>query len=305
MGTSSSFSGPSGRNPLLPPWAQDGGLPPDLGAPDGSSSPPPDVLPPDGGESLPPGDGNNAPVGPAPSPQNPVHPPVPVPSVSWAAAKRGITAYTSSRGDRGRLRNAANRYVGARGGGRTAARSAQAGRSSTARVGGFLSGVASRGFSQAALDLGLSAYLGRNVDQVLAAIANALAPDGATQEEAVARQAVNDTLGFLYERYGLEDGDLSKLDVMDREGVTEAVAVSVTSYVYHRWVQELGRKLEENAYTANEAVRLERDVRAFIEETVKLDMTRINPLTLDWGGPAGQQFVERIYADAYEMLEGE
>lgn len=216
-----------------------------------------------------------------------------------------MTAYVSSRGDRRRLQGAANRYVGARGGGGTAARSAQAGRASTARVGGFLSGVASRGFTQAALDLGLSALLGRNVDQVLAAIANALAPDGATQEEAVARQAVNDTLAFLYERYGLQDGDLNKLDAMDREGVTEAVAVSVTSYVYHRWVQELGRKLEENAYTANEAVRLERDVRAFIEETVKLDMTRIDPVTLDWGGPAGQQFVERIYRDAYEMLEGE
>lgn len=305
MGTSSSFNGPSGRTPLLPPWAQDGGgLPPDVGMPGGAA--PPDGLPPGDGESLPPGEGEGGPDGSAqPTPPVPARPLARPPSVSWAAAKRGMTAYTSARGDRARLRSAANRYVGARGGGGTAARAAQAGRASTARVGGFLSGVASRGFAEAARALGLTAYLGRNVDQVLAAIANALAPDGATQEEAVARQAVNDTLAFLYGRYGLDDGDLNKLDAMDRSGVTEAVAVSVTAYVYHRWVQELGRKLEENAYSANEAVRLERDVRAFIEETVQLDLTRIDPLTLDWAGPDGQRFVERIYADAYDMLEGE
>lgn len=147
--------------------------------------------------------------------------------------------------------------------------------------------------------------LGRDVDQVLTAIANALAPEGATQEEAVARQAVNDTLSYLYERYGLAGGDLTKLDAMDRAGVADALAVSVTAYIYHRWVQELGRKIEEHAFSAEEAVRLERDVRAFISETVQLDMTRVDPLTLDWAGPAGQRFVELIYADAYEMLEGE
>ena len=70
-------------------------------------------------------------------------------------------------------------------------------------------------------------------------------------------------------------------------------------------VQELGRRLEENAYTADEAVRLERDVRAFIEETVRLDMTRIDPLAVDWAGPDGQRFVEQIFTDAYDMLEGE
>ena len=140
---------------------------------------------------------------------------------------------------------------------------------------------------------------------MLAAIANALAPDGATQEEAVARQAVNETLAYLYERYGLADGDLTKLDAMDRAGVAEAVGVSVTAYIYHRWVQELGRKIEENSVSAQDAVRLERDVRAFIAETVLLDMTRVDPVTLDWGGPAGQRFVEQIYADAYAMLEGE
>lgn len=297
MGTSSSFGGASGRNPLLPPWAQGdelmtpGSTPdpdtvsplvnPPLGVPEGGESPPPEVPPPTLTSST-----------------------AAIPAFSWAAAKRGMTAYTS-RGDRGSLRNAANRYVGARGGGQTAARSAQAGRSSTARMGGFLAGVSSRGFEAVARELGLSACLGRGIDQLLTAIANALAPDGATQEDSVARQAVNETLGYLYERYSLADGDLTKLDAMDRAGVRDALAVSVTGYIYLRWVQELGKKIEENAVTAREAVRLERDVKAFIAETVQLDMTGVDPVTLDWGGPVGQRFVEQIYANAYEMLEGE
>lgn len=307
MGTSSSFGGPSGRTPLLPPWAQDGEPPPDPTVPANPDPLPDPDAPPrepqDGGEGD---DGTPLPVAPAVPPQPPTPAaPAGLPTVSWAAAKRGVTAYTSSQGDRGGLRNAASRYVGARGGSRTAARAAQAGRAATARVGGFLSGVAARGFADAARALGLTAHLGQGVERVLAAIANALAPDGATQEEAVARQAVNETLAYLYERYGLADGDLTKLDAMDRAGVAEAVGVSVAAYIYHRWVQELGRRIEENAFSAQEAVRLERDVRAFIAETVQFDLTRVDAVSLDWGGPAGQRFVEQIYADAYAMLEVE
>ena len=306
MGTSSSFGGATGRNPLLPPWAQGDGAPAPGPGPSPEPAPSPDPAIPS--DQPPPGTPDageqGAPDTPAPPLVPGQNPPPVVPAFSWGTAKRGMTAYTS-RGDRGSLRNAANRYVGARGGGRTAARAAQAGRASTARVGGFLSGVASRGFDAVARELGLTVYLGRGVDQLLTAIADALAPDGATQEDAVARQAVNETLAYLYDRYSLADGDLTKLDAMDRQGVAEALAVSVTAYIYHRWVQELGKKIEENAATARDAVRLERDVRAFIAETVQLDLTRVDPLAMDWGGPAGQQFIERIYTDAYDMLEGE
>src|SRR5689334_13970210 len=120
MGTSSSFGGATGRTPLLPPWAQgDGGTAPDPGTPPPPAAPPP-------GQPGAPAPGEQPPAGATLQPNlSPVaNPGVGVPVFSWGTAKRWMTAYTS-RGDRGSLRNAANRYVGARGGGRTAARAAQ------------------------------------------------------------------------------------------------------------------------------------------------------------------------------------
>lgn len=81
------------------------------------------------------------------------------------------------------MRRAATRYVRAKGGARRAAAQARSGRASTARLGGFLSDVAARGFTEAARSLGLE-VIGQAADVVLAAILNAIAPAGNTDDDA-------------------------------------------------------------------------------------------------------------------------
>jgi len=205
MGTSSTYGGPSGKTALLPPWAQ-----PEKGVDDapGATNTPATT------------DGK----------QNPPGVPVtlPQPTVRWSTAKSAMTRFASG-GGREAVRKAGNAYVGAKGGSRGAARTAISGRAATAGLGGFLANVINRGGEAAARVPGLAKVIGKGADAVFAALVDALAPGGAELEEAAARRAVEEAVEFLYEKFDLEDGDLTKLDTMDAATVADAMSLSVCS----------------------------------------------------------------------------
>jgi len=311
MGTSSSYGGPSDRTPLLPAWA----LPP--AAPQPEEPPPPDEPPDDDGQAddetgqddgPPPGtdtDTEPAADNPAENPRPAVMPPAVAPTGTWKSARIGFGKAVASRTPQS-FRKAARAYARAARGSGSGAASARSGKRATAALGGFLSAATGQGGLQRALEgLGLGGVVGRDVNEVLAAISNALAPDGATKEEAAAREAVNEAIEGLYERFLSEGRDLSALETMGPADIAASVAACVEAYVYNRWLGDLGVRIEQKAVSAAEAVRIERDVRAFIHETVRLDMSRVDVMTLDWRGEPGRLFVETIYRDAYALFGGE
>ena len=290
MGTSSSYGGPTGNNPLLPDWAQDGDAAP--------PSPPQESE-----EDGPDGDnGENATEDQSSNNEQPSQAPVRNP-VNFRGAKSSMTRFVSGGGGSGGVARVGRNYVGARGGSRRSAKAATSGRASTGRLGSFLSSVANRGISAAARELGLGNLAGRTASEVFAAIANRLAPSGSTLEEAAARRAVDDALFSLYKQYDLANADISSLDQMDTDAIRSAVESSVSAYIFHRWLQELGDRIEENAVSADQAVLLEREVRDYVTQTVQLDLKDVDVMTLDWDGPEGNRIVERIYQEAYGLLE--
>lgn len=291
MGTSKPYGG-AGSPPLLPPWATGDGSP----QPPGNPSP-------DGNEN-----GGPTPAPPVPPLQQsppPLPSPLPLPAprlTPWTPAKRAMGNFAKGGGAHN-LGNAARNYVRARGGAKSAARAASGGRQTTASLGGFLSGVASRGIVEVVRELGLAAVIGQPVEIVLTEITNRLAPEGTTLEDAVARRAFNETLAAVFEKYGVEQDGLTKLNALDAEGVREAIEMSIVSYIYQRWLQELEIKVEERAISEREAVRCERDVRIFVRDAVSVDMAGKNLLTLRWNDREGREIIERIYQQAYSTLE--
>ena len=162
--------------------------------------------------------------------------------------------------------------------------------------GGFLSSVATRGLEATLRTFGLSAVVGKGAGAVFAAILDALAPEGALREEAVARKATAEALERLYlDLYGLEDGDLAKLEKMSGAVVSEAVIESVICYIYRLWLEELSIRIEDGALSAAAAVGLERDVADFVRESVKLDLKGSDGLKIDWEGLEGRGLIDRIY----------
>jgi hypothetical protein len=299
MGTSSSNSGPRGKTPLLPKWAQGGGE----GASPGSPTPAPPA--PDGGNGDSPSSEPTPKAVPDKIQAQQAAPLLPkLSGAPWTLARRAMTSAVKAGATAAGLRTAGRRYVSAKGGAKKASSTATAGRATTARIGNFVSDIASRGFNDAARAIGLESTVGRKVDVVLAEVINAIAPAGTNNDDAIARRAASETLRELFEKHGVEQAGLDALSAMTPADVTDTIELSVAAYVYERWLFDLSQKIEQNAVSEADAVKLERDVKDFVKGLVKLKLNGDQALRLDWKGAEGKEFVQEIYDAAYKLLGG-
>lgn len=300
MGTSKSYSGPTDTSQLLPSWA----LNPEATAP-----------PPAAGGAQPTGEAGGAngetetatPDNAADDDSTPPAPgvqPSSGPTRPWTSAKTRLGKVVQAGGTRESFRSAGRAYVRARGGSSGAARAARAGRRATAALAGFLSSVTANGLGPTLERLELTSYVGRDAQQVFAAISNALAPAGASLEEAVARRATNEVLLGFYERFGIQENGLARLEAMSADDIRKAVEASISAYVYHRWLEELGEMIEQKVVSPLEAERIEGQMRDYVNEVVHLDLNNVDVVALDWKGPAGAKLIEDLYAQAYGVLGG-
>ncbi len=297
MGTSKTNDGPGDKTPLLPDWAQ--GDDDDLPFPDGNEPLPDENLPDERPPEITPDEKDPPDVEQPPPNGEQVLPEI---SKPWQQAKSNLTRFTKTGGKR-ELANAGRSYVKARGGARRAAQSSSAGRIATGRVIGFLSRIATNGIANALESIGLRDILGQSVEATLAAIMNKLAPSGAGLDESAARKAVDLALLSIFEEYGVEADGVGKLDEMDGAAVEKAFQTVISEYVFQRWLSELGKRLEEGAVSATEALRLETIAKECIVEAIKLDFRDYDILETDWGGSESQQIINDIYEQAYVFLE--
>lgn len=294
MGTSSSYGGPVGSGALLPPWAPE---------------------PPSSEEQA--AEGADAARPEGTSEEVPTLEPNALANVTWRQPKAAMSRFARSGGasdgqGRSSLRNAVGGHVRAQGGSRAAARAAQAGRTTAATLGSFLSSVAADGVASAARTWNLAQYIGADTPTLLAALVDRLAPDGALLEEAAARIALADTLEELIEGSLLsepteEARDVegsSGLDVLENlttEGIRIVLERLTANYVYTRIIQTLGDRIHSAAKTVDQAVQLEAEVRDFVLASVRFafdgDLTAV-----DWSGPDGRALVEQVFEAGYHFL---
>ncbi len=300
MGTSTSHGGQKDRPPLLPDWALPAPIP---------AVPQPQPIP------APPGDGpvpqdpsdTGQPIHPAAPALQPTQTPTYGPLTGkprWTMAGRSLGRVAASGGSRG-MGRAAQRYVRARGGSKRASASSPSGRRATASLAGFLSDVARNGFADAFANLGLGSVVGRDLDSVIAAVNDAVCPAGTDREEVAAREASTETFEEVFADIIKADADVSQLDAMTAAGVGKAIEAMVASYIYNRWLGDLGVKIEEKTISPQQAVLVEQRMREFIRDAVKLDLQQKDPLKVDWRGTEGKELMSQIYSDAYSVIGGE
>lgn len=317
MGTSSSYGGPGDRTPLLPSWALPGGDGGDDNAGDGdNANDGQDNAGEDGGDGDSkdgggdgdgPGEDGGGEDGSSPdsSGQSPTQSATAHTPASWQSAKTLLGRAVSSRGGSSGYGRAAKAYVRALGGHRSAATSGRSARSSTRALGGFLSDVRNHGFAGALDRIGLRELVGKDVHAVFAALVDAIAPEGVTREEVAAREAVCETLADLFGQFVVADPTGAALaQAMTPDGVRGALESCVVSAAFNRWLDDLARQIEAKAISAAEALKAERDIHQYMVDTVKLDFAGRDPLSIEWKTD-GQALIDRLYDDAYRMLEGE
>lgn len=280
MGTSNSNIGPKNHSPLLPPWA-----------------PEPPVTPPetsdadDTQDDIPTDEVNND----VNKKDIPVFDDLP-------KARRRLTAYTKNRNKQS-FNNAISSYVKSYGGARKVSKTAISGIAAGGRFAGFLSDISRQGFNETLGNLGLERYEGESLDFILAKIADVIAPSGATNEEAAAREAIIDALEYIYDTYELEDKELTALENLQKEDMESVLKEYVSSYIFNRWLHELGLKIEASATSTREIVEIEKEAQEYIREAVKLDFTQKDILKTNFNSNEGRQLMNNIFEEAYLLIE--
>lgn len=294
MGTSSSNGGPSGKAALLPSWYTDSpGAPDHQPTNDGAD-----------GNNVGSNNQNNNDQGQNASPNsNPIT--ATETGGNWKDAKVAFTRY-SKKTKGSSINKAIKSYISTLGGSKGATRSASGGIRSGRRLVRFLGSVSTSrggGLSETLTQLGLAEYIGKSSEETLAKIADAIAPSGSTNDEAIARDAILATLDSLYSKIIDSGSDIAALESLTPETIKDTVIEYVSTYIFKKWLYELGLAVEKNTVTEKQAIEMETEIRDFINAEVKLSLKEMNISQLDLDNNANRQIIETIFQTAYSTLE--
>lgn len=270
MGTSKSNSGLSPNMPLLPDYA-----------------PPPDPI------DLPPPEDN---------PNNEDE----VATGDWSNAKAALTAVTkaSSSSSRARkLATASRSYVAGSGGAKRMRQSSIGGRMVGRNLGRVLFAIKTSGANSAFGEEGVDNLTGQTTEVVFAKLAQQLSSKGGTVEETIANIALVEALSHLYAQFDLTTNNLATLDSLTEDQAKEVIQVYVSTYIFERWIHELGIKIETSSLSELQIVELEDEVREFVRESVKLKFNDAPLKSLKFDRGHDKKAIDEIFNQAYKMLE--
>ena len=218
----------------------------------------------------------------------------------WTRYKRNAYTFARYGGDE-RAAKALAGFVGAMGGAAAAGAAAAPGTQAGQPLGEFLAAsTGPEGLAGGLEAVGLGNLIGQDRATLLAELVTAFGGTGADLEQEAARLAVLDVLDELLPQE--EDVSLESVQ-LDEAAVTESLRQYVAALVYNRAIPAIDTHLER---LQNQALAQQRDreLRDYIYELVRHEMRSISPLTVDWKGPQGRDFVEGILVAVYEQLEG-
>ena len=287
MGTSNSFGGGSGSNPLVPSWLPSGGDA--FPATPGGSGQNPGMPPSDGGgPKTPPR--NRSPLPPAGSQDR------------YTSARTDFSRFTSSGGQGSQARHALGRamskYVStASNGKRTAARRMGSSLVAGSRLLGALENIRATSTTEVLRTLRLEGLIGRPVEEVFLGLMEHVCPPGGTVDEGIARDAFIETVAEVAE---LGIADLDKLTVDQIQAVLEAFA---THSIEARLYNDIGTKVVTLPADPVAAGRIQNDVRDFIRRGVSdaLAQARAQLQAIEF--TRIPEFINGVYEAAFGIIQ--
>jgi len=247
MGTSQSSNGPGPGVPLVPPWVP----------------PPPPPIP-----------DSPAPALPIAGPESP---PLAIPG-RFGSARTSLGKFAKF-GEGASLRRGVSDYVAKGYGGRsTAARRLEGTARTAGALHGALSALATGQPGEFSGSLNRLLLQGRSAREIIDAVVEAVRPVDGTQDAEASREAVNDSLSDLLERF--PDADLLALTDDQRALVVETYTAED---LFRRLVLDIGKHIQDAAPTASEALSRLAQIRDYIREVISASFKRLRdegtPLT--------------------------
>jgi hypothetical protein len=281
MGTSSSYGGPTGENPLLPDWAPEPELEPETEPEQDDNQAEDDNDEVQNGDDLQ-SDPNET---------------------DWRRPKSNLSNHIRYRdsSDQKHIKNAFRNFVKANGGSKASTRSSYSGRKTAKNLGGFLSSV-SRDYQQAFNELGID-FNGKNTHQILSELVDSICNGNNTREDSIARDAAVDVLSDLFEDENIEADDLAKFENLDDDKLNTIVENYVSTYVYKRFMQVLASRLENNEISSEDVLDIEWEIKDLIDSKTRGTFRKKDSTEINWRGDEGERVINTIFNDVYEIME--
>lgn len=290
MGTSTSNNGPSNNTTLLPSWAQ---------VPENQSPPNPPLPEPndnDGDENS-----NNPPI------QNndgnrPQQLEVPL-SGDWRPARVGLSSFAKNP-NASKFSSAAKSYVRSSGGSKGISKSIISGNRTGIKFGQLLSSFSNNGANNTFRELFNLDIQGLSLEIAINKIVDFLSPKDGTVEDSITSNAVIETLYEIYKDFNLSINDLSVLDSITNENIQDILTRYASSYIYSKWINEIGIVLENKEISEVLIVKIERQMKEFIRDSIKLEFSEINfKSESTFEKNKIQRIMSEVFETAYKALE--
>lgn len=283
MGTSGSFGG--GRSGLVPSWVDD---PVQPAAPsDGGGD--------DAGSATGEGDQGE----PVDAPQRPsAYPPIRPPAAnSGLGGARGNVTRGARTSDSGGIRRGAGQYVSASGGGRGAARRMPSARATASGIAGLARSVASQGAAAALRRFNLESLTGAPAAEVFVALTDALCPPGGTIDEAIARDAMLETVAELAAQ------GVGSFDELTADDLQEFFLAVVTHSIEGKILNEVGTNAITLPPDLAAVERAQRMLHDFVSGCVRDRFADSGRSLTDVGEREIDGFVSDLYAAAFDLMQ--
>lgn len=290
MGTSGTFGG--SKNGLVPSWVDEPASPPaaapDKGEPDSAEG---------DGIDGPDQDGDPPTAAPGATPAQ-IYPPIPaVPSSSGLGSARGNMTRGARTSDARALRRGAGRYVRASGGGRAAASRMPNSCAVAGGVAGLARNFANQGPAEALRRFNLEGMAGAPVEDVFVALTDMLCPAGGTIDEAIARDAMLETVADL------AASGVGNFDELSADDLREFFIGVVSRSIEGKILNEVGT----NAIAAPSDIagveRAQTMLHDFVEGCVRDEFDAHGTDLSDLEAGAVDDFVDDLYGAALDLVE--
>lgn len=214
----------------------------------------------------------------------------------WEDTKRSFSKLAS--GTSKNTRGAVSKYIKAYGGSKSATKNAVSGIRTTVGLGNFLSNASSQGFKET-LENHKIEYKNRSTSEVLNDLINYLAPNPITKEDSIARKALIVTMEKLYELIENENIDIELIDKLNEGTMKQIIPLYVESYIYERLLNDLGSRLEANSLNSSNAVKLEKELKEYINSKVEIAFKGLDTANTEFS----KKQVESLYNQCYKVME--
>lgn len=284
MGTSGSFGG--SKTGLVPSWVDDPPAAP-AAAPTGGASEP-EAASGDGVD----GDDANTPISPSAYP--PLQPP---PPTSGLGAARGNITRGARSSDSRAIRRGAGRYVAASGGGHRAARRMSSSRATAGGIAGLAHAFAALGPVEALRSFKLESLAGSPATDVFVALTDALCPPGGTIDEAIARDAMLETVAAL-----AAEG-VGNFDELTSDDLQEFFIGVVSRSIEGKILNEVGTNSIRLPPDLAAVERAQRMLHDFVDGCVRDRFAELGSSLAEISGEEIDEFVNDLYAATFDLMQ--